>query len=91
VATAGSQGIIRIWLGDDPNPKWEWVNKATTHKLSHGGETVIPYNKIGGYLSSWVDFGGEDGDVYEARIDNYTVMDNTGSWAAMTAALADPD
>ena len=85
----GSRGLLRIWLGDDPKPKWEWVNKATTHKLSHGGEDVVPYNKVGGYVTDFIYYG-EEGLVYEARIDNYTVMAN-GSWSAMTGALSKPD
>jgi hypothetical protein len=86
----GSKGLIRIWIGNDPKPKWEWVDKATTHRISNGGESVLPYNKIGGYLSGWADRG-DVGDVYEARYDNYTVMDGSGSWQAMMTALADPD
>jgi hypothetical protein len=82
--------LLRIWIGDESTPKWEWIDKATTHKISHGGEDILPYNKIGGYLSGWFDVG-DVGDTYEARYDNYTVMNATGSWAAMTAALADPD
>lgn len=92
-ANEGSQGLLRIWIGNDPTPKWQWVNKATTHKLSHGGENVRPYNKIGTYPSAWGEAGqgGEDGDTYEGRVDNYTVMDSSGSFAAMIAALNRPD
>ncbi len=90
LASEGSTGILRVWIGDSATPRFEWVNK----QVSMGppdGDTYQQYFKFGGYQSAWRDGQGVNGQEWAARYDNYTVMDDTGSWAAMTAALADPD
>lgn len=85
-AAQGTTGLVRLWLGSSQTPKWERINKTVGHKTATGGNQDLPYFKYGGYLSSWR-WNGVDGQRYTARYDNYVVMDSTGSWAAMMAAL----
>ena len=87
VSTAGSTGIIRLWIGDSPTPKWEWLNRQVGQRVAQGGNAYMPYFNIGGYQSLWKDNFGTNGDEWEMRYDNVTVMDSTGSWDAMMAAL----
>ena len=91
-AANGSTGILRLWFSPHSSPtstpKYEWVNKQVAVPPSAGGDTFMLFFKFGGYQSSWKDGWGVNGEEWLARYDNYTVMDSTGSFAAMTAALA---
>jgi hypothetical protein len=94
ISLTGSTGLARLWLGSSSTPVFEWVNKMTQHKIftpPHAtwgtGDFGIPYFPLGGYLSCWRTDCVPEGTVYESRYDNFTVMDETGSWAAMNAEL----
>ena len=87
----GSKGFIRLWLGDDSTPRWEWINKQVSMPVAKGGDGYMPYFNLGGYLSGWRWTPNAAGMTYEARFDNFTVMDSTGSWAAMRTALKNPN
>ena len=91
VSTAGSTGILRLWLGSSSTPVFEWVNKQVGHETDHYGNGYMPYFNIGGYQSRWRDGWGVDGEEWEARYDNVTVMDRNGSWQAMMVALQAPN
>jgi len=104
LASQGSTGLIRLWLDalgvNNSTPKFEWVDKQVANPtgtpsvstglpgagINPGGQ---PFWTMGGYLSSWR-WSGTEGQIYEARYDNFTIMDSTGSYAAMLAALNTP-
>jgi hypothetical protein len=91
VSTNGSTGTLRLWLGESSTPVFEWVNKQVGHETDHYGNSYMPYFNIGGYQSRWRDGLGTEGEEWEARYDNVTVMNSAGSWAAMKAALQTPN
>jgi hypothetical protein len=95
-STQGSKGLYRLWLGSSSTPVFEWVDRMTQHAViadgQHEGDFGIPYFPLGGYLSCWRESPCvPEGTVYEARFDNFTIMEETGSWAAMTAELNKPN
>ncbi|MEX2343367.1 MAG: hypothetical protein WD647_10645 [Steroidobacteraceae bacterium] len=79
----GSTGELGIWV--DGVSIYSHVNKQTMQDKQAGLHHDF---RIGGYLSGWrFEPSSENGQAYEARWDNWTVMDGTGSLAAMQQAV----
>ena len=68
----GSEGIVRLYLDDNPNPVFEWINKNNNQLLGVGNPAKLPYFKWGLYKSP-LQTEGNDGDTYIQSHTNYVV------------------
>ncbi|MEO8464130.1 MAG: hypothetical protein ABI640_02225 [Gammaproteobacteria bacterium] len=84
----GGTGFLRLWLGTNSTPAFEVVDRQVGHAPPEG-DVYEKYFQLGGYLSDWRG-NGEDGLQWDARYDNFVIMDSTGSWAAMYQSITTP-
>ncbi|MEO8464133.1 MAG: hypothetical protein ABI640_02240 [Gammaproteobacteria bacterium] len=84
----GGTGFMYVYTDSSGTPTFSVTNRQTDHAPPEG-DIYDPFFKIGGYLSAWRG-NGDDGLQWEARYDNVTIMDSTGSWAAMYQAITAP-
>lgn len=69
----GSEGIVRLYIDDNPNPVFEWLNKANCHNDAVSSTPRIPYFKYGLYNSS-LKSSGTNGDTYIQNYTNYVTL-----------------
>lgn len=88
-AAEGSTGIARLWVdsaaGQSATPDFEYTNMQVMQDDMAGKQVMFTW---GTYLSAWRwSPASEDGQVHEAKMDNFVLMDGTGSYSAMANAV----
>ncbi len=68
----GSEGIVRLYIDDNPTPVFEWINKNNNQLAGVGSTAKLPYFKWGLYKSAFKSQGTE-GDTHIQQHTNYVV------------------
>ena len=82
----GSEGIVRLYVDDNPTPAAEWINKNNNQQAGVGTPAEVPYFKYGLYKSG-MKSRGTVGDVHVQQHTNFTVMGEGGSRLGMLDAV----